>query len=51
MENAGAQTLRSTSTIGADAYLFVETAGATLQKRISNGEKTAIRITYVCFFS
>jgi hypothetical protein len=42
-ENAEAQTLKSTYTIKAGAYLSAEAAGATSQKKIWNGEKNRIR--------
>jgi hypothetical protein len=52
-ENAEAQTSKSTYTIEADAYLSAETAGATSQEKIWNGEKNRIntRAAEVIFVS
>jgi hypothetical protein len=53
-ENAEAQTSKSTYTIKADAYLSVETAGATSQEKIWNGEtieyaENATEVMFVSF--
>jgi hypothetical protein len=49
-ENAKAQTLESTYTVEADAYLSAETAGVTSLKKIWNGEKKRKRQSAAEFF-